>query len=182
MIILIGGVSRAGKTRLALDVCAASGAPFVSTDVLVDIIEVVSPELPIGYERPFDVRIQILLPAMVKAAKSMKSLSEHSVFEGELVTPEVAEAIAAKTDVKAYFLGLERPHLETILENEGRDAWLHKQDEEYTTAFLANLASRSIELRQACEGTPFNYVDMTDLDYGTLRDWLFDDIMRALDG
>ena len=164
MIYLIDGVPRAGKSTLAKKLVEKNGIPFVSTDMVFNMLNDTIPEF--NLIEPYAERHIKFFPFFKNLMKHVQNSVKDYVIEGDIFLPSQVHELTKEYEIQACFLGFSKITLQEIKEHVGENDWLGDLSE----ADLQNLPNWIMEtsrgLKDECEKYQIPYVDMIEGSYG----------------
>lgn len=159
MLYFIGGGPRAGKTTLAEALGKRLGiVGAVGTDMLRDAVgkEVLNSENPNPNERT-----DFFFPRLQAAARAAHRSWETFIFEGDYFLPRHVAELGKTYPVRAVFLGLSEPDLDTMIKFGGRHNWLPEYPPETYPGTLRNIRNRCALDKAGCEEHGFDFFDVS---------------------
>lgn len=146
MLYLIGGVPRAGKTRLATRILRERGVNFVPTDALAMTLQIAAPELGVSLATPALERETRARPFVHALADALRLIVPSVTIEGELLEPEQIESFGA--DTRACFLLSRHVSADDLATETG--TWISETPRHALPGFAQHFRERSIELEARC--------------------------------
>lgn len=177
MLYAIGGVPRAGKSRLAGRLHRSLGISVLTTDAFIACFMAVAPELGIDYAHPQ--RRKKIAPGLKAAVHQIMSNNTHYVLEGELLDPWLVRQLRSIADVRDCFLTMSEPNLATIVQNEEANPWVVNLSSDEQQALLASLRQLDRDVVAQCEAFEAPYFDVSSGDYEVVLGNAFDHLAGA---
>lgn len=173
MLYLIGGASRAGKTRLASRLLARHGVPWFSLDVLRTGLHRGAPALGLHPWHDDLADADRLWPILRAISEGLLYLGQDYCMEGVCMRPEHAAELIEQLPgrVRACFLGYPRiapaDKVNFVLQYAGgTNDWLSSMPRCKIEAFIGHQVERSAELEASAWAAGISFFD-TGSDYMT---------------
>jgi hypothetical protein len=169
MLYLVGGASRAGKSKLARRLLLERQLPYLSLDILLMGLANGVPSFGHNPNESTILRGEQMWPLVRAMAVNVVETHVDYVIEGDILLPhhlgEFTQAYG--TEVRACFLGYTDILLEQKLydiRNKGGEAndWLQEAPDVYVRDIIERNIVFSIYLRKACAHHELHYFDTSD--------------------
>ena len=174
MIYLIGGAPRTGKSILGQQFAAKLKISWISTDLLVELLQVKHVEgAPTEWNadpKVLAARAEWFFPCLERFVWGVSSLAENYVIEGVSFLPAQVAQISELYPTCSLFLGCAKMTLERFDRFPGCSQGYANLSEEMRRRFAQDVPHWSEFVRQEAERFNCPYVDMSDNFSSRLRD------------
>jgi len=163
MIYLIGGAPRVGKSVLCQQFAAKYHAGWISTDLLVDQLRVMSVE---GVKSTWDATPEAIrryaewfFPCLERFMWGASSMADDYVIEGVDFLPAHVKQLETRFSIRAVFLGLSSMTLAQFDQFPGRTHGYSRLPEEMRQQFAQDVPLWSAFIQQECVRIGCRYID-----------------------
>lgn len=168
MLYILGGAARAGKTTIANRFVTKNAIPYLSTDYLMEALEIGSPQLGVNFHLPYLQRGEKFW-VFLKPMLSIIHLENPSyLVEGDPILPKfIAEFIKEHKNIKVTFLGYANTSTEKKLKqirekHSGSYDWTNKISDEKLIESIKYNIDYSKYLQAECEKLELPYFDTSN--------------------
>jgi 2-phosphoglycerate kinase len=163
MLYFVGGAPRVGKTILAQQLCAHLGVGWLSTDLLLTLLDMTNVEgIKAGWNaapHAITTNAEWFFPYLERVVWGVTSLAEHYVIEGVDFLPTQVAQLAAQYPLRAVFLGCSRMTLKSFDQFPGRSPGYAALPEARRRQIAEDVPRWSTFIRQEAERFSYPYID-----------------------
>lgn len=164
MIYLVGGAPRAGKSILGQRIASTLDIGWVSTDLLVELLQVKNDQ---GVKVEWNANPETItskaewfFPYLERFVWGVNSLAENYLIEGVDFLPAQVIQLSRQYQIRSVFLGCSNMTLERLDQFPGRSRGYGSLPEELRRRIAHDVPLWSEFIRQQCEHVGYPYVDM----------------------
>jgi hypothetical protein len=163
MIYFVGGAPRAGKTILGQQIASNLRVGWVSTDLLLTLLDMTKVEgVKTGWNaapQAITANAEWFFPYLEKFVWGVNSFAEHYVIEGVDFLPTQVAQLAAHYQLRAVFLGCSTMTPESLEQFPGRSRGYSNLPEAKRRQIAHDVPRWSEFIRQEAERFRYPYVD-----------------------
>jgi len=162
MVYLIGGPPRCGKSSLANVLLQKNKVPYLATDIVVNMLKNVAPELGVTPKKSFSENAEIFFPYLEQFVELARYDENNYCVEGCVIMPKQVTELSKKYKVRAVFLGFSKLKVEEIMKYMGSNKWMEGKSKKEQRNIKDSIIERSMTVKNECEKYGYRYFDMAE--------------------
>lgn len=163
MIYLIGGASRVGKSKMALEMILQKPMQSFSLDFLYNLNQI--KKLDNFSSADILEKGRLFYSTLKEILVNVSYRSKDCVIDGEVILPEFISELAQEYDIRSCFLGLSKTNIEEIIKYGGHFNWPKWKVENGLEKEVNGLAERTIHrsliIQEEAKKYSLSYYDLS---------------------